>query len=149
MAKANLNKFQDDIIKAARKGLKKSADHTKERLKENVGLTDHSKAALADLGHPYNPSNYQQIHDPAWLVHRQSSKLYNSIKSVKEGPDTYAIGADEDLRDPETGVRYVIDVIEGTSKMVARNYPLETLNELKDNDVIYQAIETELDKVKL
>lgn len=147
MAKADLNKFGSDIIKAARRGLQVAAAHTEERLKENVSLTDHSLDALARLGHPYNPDHYTQIHDPAWLVHRQSSELYNSIKVVKENDDTYAIGADENIRDPKTGVKYVISVIEGTSKMVARNYPLETLNELIDSGSLYASIENELEKV--
>jgi len=153
MAKADLNRFGKDIIKAARNGLKRSSDRTKERLKQNVGLTDHSIDDLFALGNPYSLQDPKALHNPTppipgILVHKQSGELYNSIKIVKENEDSYAIGADEELRDPETGVRYVIDVIEGNSKMLARNYPLFTLNELINNNIIYDTIEAELAKVK-
>ena len=146
MAKVNFNKLKKEVIDSAQQGLFKCAFLTKERLKQNVGLTDHDIEELAKLGHPYHPDHYRAIHSPEWVVHKQSGELYNSIKIVKESQNSYAIGADESIRDPETGAYYVIDVIEGTSKMVARNYPLNTLMELEENKVLEKTMEDYIKK---
>ncbi len=145
MAKANLKDLGKTVVEHARSGLNNAAKFTEQRLKDNVGLTDHDKVELAKLGHPYAKRSPQDIHTPPWLVHKQSGDLFKSIKTVKESPDRYAIGADENLTDPKTGRRYVIDVIEGTSKMIGRNYPAETLNELEENNILNQVIEKSIE----
>jgi hypothetical protein len=148
MATVNLRAFKDSIIKAARKGLSNAATETERRLKDNVGLTDHTQEDLDNLGNPYGRRNPQQIHDPDWLVHSQTGQLKNSIKVAKENDNTYAIGADPNITDKD-GKRYLEDVIEGTRKLRARNFPHFTLQELEENDIIYSIVENELDKVKL
>lgn len=145
MAKADLKAFGKQVIEHARSGLNNSAKFTEQRLKDNVGLTDHDLNELAKLGYPYATRNPREIHAPPWLIHKQSGALYASIKTVKESPDRYAIGADENLTDPETGVHYVVDVIEGTSKMVGRNYPLETLTEIREANLLTQVIEKSIE----
>lgn len=146
MAKANLKEFGNKVLKHVRAGVRSSAGLVQERLKQNVGLTDHSQLDLDDLGNPYAKRDYRPPHQPEYLVHRQTSRLYNSISIRREGEDTFAIGADETLTDPQTGERYVISVIEGNSKMVARNYPLETLNELKEEKILEKSIEESIEK---
>ncbi len=48
----------------------------------NVCQTDHSLAELRAMGHPYGYTNPQQIHDPDWLIHKQSGGLLSA--SVQE-----------------------------------------------------------------
>jgi hypothetical protein len=145
MAKADLKGLGKAVLEHARSGLNNAAKFTEQRLKDNVGLTDHDLLELEKLGHPYARRNPTDLHTPNWLIHRQSGDLYDSIKIVKESPDRYAIGADENLTNPRTGNKYVISIIEGTSKMVARNYPLETLNELTDSKILVEIFEKSIE----
>lgn len=144
MAKANLKAFGDTVLKHVRAGVRSGAGLVEEKLKQNVGLTDHSQEDLDALGNPYAKRHYQQIHDPAELVHTQSGKLRNSITVRKEGEDSYAIGADEGLTD-ERGVHYVIDVIEGNSLMVARDYPSLTMQQIEEEKVLENTIEKSIE----
>ena len=163
MAKVNFNKLKKEVIDSAQQGLLKCAFLTKERLKQNVGYTDHSQEDLDRIGNPYAESHPQSLHQPVFKeldgtdqalagmpVHTkghgtkpqdQTGQLYNSIAIVKESPNSYAIGADENITD-ENGTKYVIDVIEGTSLMEARNFPLWTLMELEENKVLEKTMET-------
>lgn len=143
MPKVNLNQFEKDILKAAEAGFKRAANTTEEHLKQNASLTDHSLARLEEMGNPYSTDNYRQIHDPKEQVHRQSNRLYNSIKQVREDPKTIAIGANAGE------VPYLHDVINGNSRMVARDFPKLTLSELVDSDILYGIMEVDLKKVKL
>jgi hypothetical protein len=137
---ALLEKFKDNVISAARNGLRKAADKTQDRLRQNAGLTDHSLKALARMGHPYAKRNPQNIHDPNWLVHRQSGQLQDNIKVTHEGPDAIAIGVDP------VAVPHFIDVVEGNSLMVPRNFPFHTLEELKADGTIHKTIEDSLNE---
>lgn len=134
-----LDKFERDVIKAARKGLGDAADKVEERLKENTGLVDHTLKQLAALGHPYGRRNPQEIHDPPWLVHRQTGNLQDHIRIIKENSDIYDIGVDPI-------VPYLDKVIEGSALMVPRDFPLETLHQLEEDGTIYETIEKEINK---
>lgn len=153
MAKVNFDKLKDDVIDAARRGLIACAEVTKERMKQNVGYTDHSQEDLDRIGNPYAESHPSPLHSPVFReldgthqakagmpVHSQSGQLYNSISVRKESEMSYAIGADESIMD-KNGVQYVVDVIEGTSLMEARNYPLWTLMELQENKILEKTID--------
>ena len=149
------------MLEAARVGLFNAAKATESRLKSNISLDDHNAEDLALLGHPYGFKHPSQIHDPDWLVHTkpsspssdvvyedtgkplfsdQTGRMLSAVRIVMEGDDRYAIGVDP------AQVPYLIDVIEGTSKMRARNFPQGTLAQLKDEKVIYNTIERELKK---
>ena len=151
--KVDFDKLKDTVIDSARRGLIQCADLTKERMKQNVGLTDHSQEDLDRIGNPYAESHPSPLHSPVisqldgtrqaragMPVHRQTGQLYNSITVRKESEMSYAIGADESIMDAD-GTKYVTDIIEGTSLMEARNYPLWTLMELEENKVLEKTID--------
>lgn len=134
--KIPLKGLEDNINNFARIGLNRAAERVKERLEQNAGLTDHSLEELAALGHPYNTNNPDlSIHTPAWLVHTHTHKLKDNIKITKEDKDHIAIGVDT------AQVGYALWVIEGTSKLVPRDFPHHTLKELEDNRVIENTME--------
>ena len=147
--KTLLIELEKNVNNYARVGLNRAANRTKERLEQNVGLTDHTLKQLADLGHPYAKKTVNEverfnrlagtneptsIHNPWWLVHRQSGLLSRNIRIVHENKDEVAIGVNP-------SVPYLEDVIMGNSVMIGRNFPAFTLYELIDEDVIYNTME--------
>lgn len=100
-------------------------------LKKNVRLRDHSLAKLAKLGYPYSRRNYTAIHDPEWLVHKQTGSLHSAIrrkrvKKLKDGVYGVLVYVDVE-RAP-----YAVDIVFGTSKMVPRNFVAETMEQTAD-----------------
>lgn len=152
-----LDKLEANIRNAASSGLKEAAEKTYEKLREYAGLTDHTLDQLAKTNppHPYGKRGAPRIphfHSPSledepWgtPVHKQSGRLYDSIKVKQEGNLEYAIGADpKACIDPKSGNEYLDSVIDGTTFMVGRNFPKLTIDELEQQKVIYDIIEKAL-----
>ena len=96
--------------------LKAAADRLEEKISENAGLTDHSLADLAEIGHPYSAANPRNIHRPKFKVHSQSGDLQSAIGQQKKGKDKILVGVDA------SKAPHVKHVIFGTSRMVARDF---------------------------
>lgn len=142
--KIPLLKFESDVIKAARAGLKEAATTLENQIIRNATLTDHTLKDLADLGHPYSKVAPFNPHPdkPDYLVHTQSGRLQDNIRQVKEGRDAIAVGVNPGPVIDDNGKQYLNDVIEGTSKMVGRNFIHESFNEVQEE--IFKVIEDEI-----
>lgn len=130
-----LDKLQRNVQAAALTGLNKAAERVEERLTQNADLTDHTLDDLARLGHPYSRAHPQKIHDPDFLVHTHTGRLRDAIRITRESKDAIAIGVDP------VQVPYFTDVVEGNTKMIARDFPFGTLVELIDENIIYDQME--------
>lgn len=132
-----LDKLHKNVLELARSGLRRAALRTQERLKQNAGLVDHTLAQLEAAGHPYSRRTPQpDFHTPDYLVHRQTGKLQDHIKITEENKDTIAIGVDS------LAVPYFLDVVKGNSLMVPRDFPFFTLEELKDEKIISDTMDS-------
>jgi len=80
------------------------------------------------MGHPYAARNPQNIHEPPWLVHRQSGDLQKDMIKVEvyENPDGY-IG-NYGFRATERAI-YIVG---GTTKMVPRDVVRGTLGQHRE-----------------
>jgi hypothetical protein len=132
-----LDKLHKNVLELARSGLRRAAQRTQERLRQNSGLVDHTIAQLKAAGHPYSRRFPQpDFHSPEYLVHRQTGRLQDHIKITEEGKDAMAIGVDP------SAVPYFLDVVEGNSLMVPRDFPFFTLEELKDEKIISDTMDS-------
>jgi len=105
---------------------------------KNMSLTCHDLGDLRRLGHPYGhgPREYKPLHDPNWQVHKQTGELLASKKSGVIEADirggTLMAGAWVGL-----DTEYVDYLIWGTSKMIPRDFMMESLNNIKESAVEY------------
>ena len=128
-----LDKFKNDIIKAARGGLKKSANLLQEKITERATLTDHTLADLKSLGYPYSATHPKPpLHDPNWQIHKQSGLLSDNIRQTAEGKDAISVGVDGEKVIDDEGYPYLDDVINGTPLMIPRPFVTESYNESTD-----------------
>jgi hypothetical protein len=126
MPRKVLSKFEKDVIRTSREGLKKATRVVHNKIVDYSIRTDHTLKQLAELGHPYSARHPIALagHKP-FEVHKQSGTLFEAIRIVEEDPDTFAVGVDP------AKVPYLDAVILGTARMVARNFPLQSYLEVK------------------
>lgn len=118
--------------------LKKSSKLLEDRIKKNASETDHTLNDLEKLGHPYSAAHPKALHDPNYLVHRQSGTLLDAISTKIINQFITLVGVDEDV------APYVVHVIFGTKYMIARDFVTESLNEIQND--LRDIIEDELNK---
>jgi len=81
----NIVAYGGGFLKHVNKQMKKISKLMDEQVQKNASLTDHSLQDLKMLGHPYSKRNPQKLHEPDFLVHKQSGKLLESKYSgIKE-----------------------------------------------------------------
>lgn len=74
-------RWAEMLRKKAVQAVTKATKVADKEFRKNVSHTDHTLADLRALGHPYGYTNPQQIHDPDWLIHKQSGGLLaNSVQ---------------------------------------------------------------------
>ena len=77
----NIKKFGGGFTRHASKVMKSATKLLYKEVTKNIGLTDHSQADLTRLGHPYARKHGPEgagIHNPPWLIHKQSGRLMKS-----------------------------------------------------------------------
>jgi hypothetical protein len=126
MARRPLIGLELGVKRGAAEALRKAAEILVERMRENASLTDHTLADLKALGHPYSQRNSRDIHNPTFLVHRQSGELLDSIGFNVINQFRVQVGADESI------APHVPHVIFGTSKMVGRDFVIGSFLEIQD-----------------
>lgn len=122
MIAETLHQTRVEITERLKVHLKDSAEMAanvlEQYVKKHVSLTDHSLKALADMGHPYAASHSNPPHgNPD--VHSQSGRLKAAIRKKVYVSDTHCeikVGVDSGA------VPYVGYIIEGTSKMIPRDF---------------------------
>lgn len=123
---SNITKLGGGFAKHVKKTFTKVVNMLDEDVTRNMSLTDHGPKELAKLDHPYatrHGPRGKAIHDPWWLVHRQSGKLLSSkkkgvsdvgIEGKKVSVFGY-VGLDEKV------APHALAVIWGTSVMIPRD----------------------------
>lgn len=143
----NIVKEGSGFIRSVNRAIKESTNLVYEHMSSRIALQDeHTLKKLAEDGHPYSKKNFVQIHNPFWMVHQQSGNLFNArvkrVESLNESTEGSFIGVTLEAKG-EIGVDSgrapeAAHVIFGTDKMIARNFPLESLNEkAKDVQTIF------------
>jgi len=124
----NIKAFKKQIRLKFDANLKEAAKVLRGDIRQNIKLRDHSLKDLAAMGHPYSKRSPRNIHEPSWLIHRQSGSLNRSLKigtSSNKNGRVYKIGFDEGI------APHARFVVLGTSKMVPRDVLGETLKQTK------------------
>lgn len=114
------------------------SDLYEDKLRENISLEDHTLQELRDLGYPYSRTHGRSIHNPDYLVHKQSGSLEDALTVNKINQYLVRIGID-DAKAP-----HIIHIMFGTSKMRPRNVIVESFREIQDKFV--NIIEKQLDE---
>src|SRR5215204_359834 len=96
-----------------------------DRIIQNISLTDHSTAQLKAEGFPYSKRNPQELHDPPYLVHKQTGRLASAVTINQINQYRAQVGIDE------AKAPYVADVIYGTGKLIGRDFLAGSLNEVR------------------
>lgn len=131
----NIRQFGGGFVNHVNKSMGKVEKLLGKRIKANMRLKDHSLKDLADLGHPYANRDPKSVHEPNYQVHTQSGELLKSFisgtvkvsikRSVLKG-GVYA-GVDEGKAE------HALHIIYGTSKMVPRDFVVNSLLEIKED----------------
>ena len=119
--------FTKSIRKRTTKTVEEMAKELKKEVKKNTNLDDHTLSQLKKLGHPYSKEGFSKSTIKAVLGHGiieihkqggdQSSHLRDNIEIFKtKRKDTLSVGVDSNK------VPYVDYIINGTEKMVARDF---------------------------
>jgi len=127
------SRWERGMFKAARDAVKRSVGIGNRQFKKNIGLTCHSLEDLANMNppHPYAKKWGPQgipIHNPYWLVHKQSGNLKRSSVAnplVVETKDSVT-GNFGFRPDPVP-----LMIVGGTSRMIPRPVAAGTLTSLK------------------
>ncbi len=109
----------------AKARLNEAAEVLKDKMIDNASLTDHTLKQLAAMGHPYSVRDPQNPHSPPYQIHTQTGDLKESIE-ITTSPKGFrvSIGVDEDK------VFYIPYIINGTSKMIARDFITGSFDEI-------------------
>jgi len=121
------DRLSKNVKKALEEGIQEAADILEDKIIDNASLTDHSLKDLEKLGHPYARTDPQRIHSPEYQVHIQDGDLVESIGQEKVKPGEINVGVDD------AKARHAKFVIQGTSKMVPRDFVTGSLNEVEDD----------------
>lgn len=123
------------------------------KVRENIGFSDHSLAALRDLDHPYARRHGPQgkhLHDLSFQAHRQSGVMYTaSFATIREASidggrlEAAAIVGINELQAP-----HAAQVIFGTSRMIPRDFLSGTVQTLAVRELVMSQIKTKLKKLK-
>lgn len=137
----NIKQFGGGFLNHVEKTMKKAVERLDTDIKENMSLTDHTLKDLANLGHPYARRHGEAgagVHNPNWLVHKQSGRL---LKSRKKGVSEASIISGRlqvsgFVMLDDSVAPYASAVVWGTSKMIPRNFLLGTLNQEETRSAI-------------
>lgn len=124
----------------AEENVTRATRHLHREVKKSAGLTDHTLAQLAQLGHPYARRRPQAIHSPSWLVHRQGSRgkrrkrdqggtLYGAIQTAYEKTPARITGIVGIEQDQAPHAKWIVY---GTSKMISRDFLTGTFTQQID-----------------
>lgn len=133
---ANIQRFGGGFIKHVNKTMDTCRAMLDEEVTKNISYADHSLRDLRRMGHPYARRHGAQgiaLHEPNWVVHKQSGQLISSKKSgTEEGSINFGIlRASAFVGLDETIAPYAIPLIYGSWKMVPRDFMDESLNNVK------------------
>ena len=122
----NIVKFGDGFLNHVNKQMKTIAFMLDREVTKNISETDHTLEDLRKLDHPYarrhGLTKAKSLHEPYWLVHRQSGTLLTakfsgnrpaSVAGGKLSASAY-VGLNTRL------APYANSVVYGTSKMIPR-----------------------------
>jgi len=121
----NIIRYGNGFLKTVNLTMKQVEFMLDKQVGKNISLQDHSLQQLASLDHPYaarHGSQGKRIHDPYWLVHRQSGKLLASKKSgtTKASVAAGKLTATAFVELDSNVAPHALNVIFGTSRMVPR-----------------------------
>ena len=122
----NIKEFGGGFTRHATKVMKNATKLLYKEVTKNISLTDHSLEDLARLGHPYARRHGPEgagIHQPPWLVHKQSGKL---LKSRYQGSSDAEVTNGQLVVSGWVGLNpdeapHALAVIFGTWRMIPRD----------------------------
>jgi hypothetical protein len=119
--RASLRVFKEK----AKARMREAAEILMDKIIENASLTDHTLQQLAAMGYPYSVRDPQNPHNPPYQIHTQTLTLRNNIE-ISTSPKGFrvSVGVDEDK------VFYIPYLINGTSKMIARDFITGSFDEV-------------------
>jgi len=108
--------FTDNFRKTTNETLKKMAKLVKKEVKKNTSIQDvHTPLWLKRMKHPYSGRSTLPHNNP--LVHKVSGNLTSNVAIFQgDRKDELRVGVEE------SNVPYVGYIVNGTSKMVARDF---------------------------
>lgn len=136
----NIKTFGDGFLKHVNKTMKKVSKVIDKEVTKNMSLQDHSLKDLARLGHSYaakhGPTGLP-IHDPYWLVHKQSGQLLRSKeRGVTEANIAFGrLKAAAWVKLDENVAPHAEYIVYGTSKMIPRPFLLMSFNR-RTNEIV-------------
>ncbi len=138
----NIAAFGGGFIKHINKSMEKVRDMLDKEITYNASWQDHNLSYLRKIGYPYakrHGPHGMEIHDPYWIVHKQSGELLSAKRSgIEEGSMNFGVlKAKAFVAIDENIVPHVLYVIWGTSKMIPRNFMTESLNNVKGPAIKY------------
>lgn len=131
------------VKRAAIRYIDQSSALLKQRIADNISLTDHSISQLKSLGYPYSVNNTSQIHVPDYQVHNQTGNLLSALTVNKINQYRVQVGIDDSI------APYVGFIIFGTTKMVPRDFITGSFNELREqfSQLFRSIVRAEIDNI--
>jgi hypothetical protein len=132
----NLTAFEQGFLRHVNTLMRSIATDLRARVDANSGLTDHTLQALAVLDHPYARRHGEQglpIHQPMYLVHRQSGALaratFHGTAEATVSGGTLSASAHAGVA--EDRAPHAAYVVFGTSRMIPRDFLTASLTEVE------------------
>ena len=129
----NIALYTERFLQEVNVDMEKSELILKSKIKENISNTDYTLADLRRMGHPYARKNPNPPHTPEYIVHRQSGKMLQGLKSgtVKANVTSGKLEA-EAFAGIDDSVDHAKYVVFGTSKMIPRDFLRGSLGEVSE-----------------
>lgn len=119
---------------ASNQGLESGRRLLEKTVRKNIVKDMHTLAWLAAHGHPYSVLNPNNPHpEKPYIVHRQTGDL---LRAVRSGTRRTVGGAEAWVGIDEAAAPYARYLIDGTPRMIARDFLAGSKEEIKD-DVAY------------